>query len=99
MSDSNQSKSLDVLGIKPVGEAIKVATEATVRQAEQFLTLICQPAAKEFGLLLEDQVKAWRQENLVKIANKAEKRLAEAGSKPDLQADPRVIGQACEAGS
>ena len=98
MSNSEPSKSLDVLGIKPVGESLKVITEATVRQAEAFLTLICQPAAKEFGLLLKDQVKALRQANLVRIANKAEKKLNDKSEK-EVYAHPRVITLACESGS
>ena len=98
MSNSEPSKSLDVLGIKPVGEAVKIVTEASVRQAEAFLTLICQPAAKEFGLLLKDQVKALRQANLVRIANKAEKKRNE---KPEetVYAHPKVVMLACESGS
>ena len=52
----NQSQSLDVLGIKPVGEAITTAVKGTVDGAAAFLSRICLPAAEEFGLLLRDRV-------------------------------------------
>ena len=55
-----KSKSLDVLGIKPVSESINLVTKAAVDGASEFLRRICLPAASELGLLLQDKVSWWR---------------------------------------
>lgn len=65
-------KSLDVLGIKPVAEAINTVTQATTAGAGAFLSRICLPAAEEFGLLLRDKVSAWRAKNALAITVQAE---------------------------
>ena len=43
-------KSLDILGIKPIGNAIESVTTGMVAGASAFLSRICLPAAEEFGL-------------------------------------------------
>lgn len=48
---------LDVLGIKPVAEAVNTVTKGTVEGASAFLSRICLPAAEEFGFLLQDKVR------------------------------------------
>jgi hypothetical protein len=63
----NESKSLDVLGVRPVEEAISHATKAAIDGASAFLARICLPAAEEFGLLLQDKVRAWRVRNAVLV--------------------------------
>lgn len=99
MSEPGPSKAHDLLGLKPVGEAIKIITEGGVRQAEIFLTLICQPFAKELGLLFKDEIKAWRTANLITIANKAEQKVKEKTDGSDVRAHPRVVTQIVELGS
>lgn len=96
MSDSN-NKSLDVLGIKPVGDAVATVTKATVDGAAAFLSRICLPAAEEFGLLLQDKVRAWRSKNALKIIDVAQQRLA--GAPPDLHAHPRLVAAVLEHGT
>ncbi len=71
MTDDN--KSLDILGIKPIADSVNTVTKGTVDGASAFLSRICLPAAEEFGLLLRDKVSAWRSNNAIAIAHKAKK--------------------------
>jgi hypothetical protein len=67
----------DILGIKPIAEAVNTLTKASVDGTAAFLGRICLPAAEEFGYLLQDKVRAYRAGNVTKIAAKAEAKLAE----------------------
>ncbi len=96
MSDE-QSKSLDLLGAKPVADSIKIVTQGTVEGAAAFLGRICLPAAEEFGLLLKDKVSAWRTANAVAIAQKAERALKTQAR--GVRAHPRLVYEAIEKGS
>lgn len=91
-------KSLDVLGIKPVGEAINTVVKGTVDGASAFLSRICLPAAEEFGLLLRDKVSQWRTRNLIRLAEKAEKKL-NANKAEDVHGHPRLVSAILEHGS
>jgi hypothetical protein len=53
MAEDN-SKSLDILGIKPIADAVNTVTRDAVEGAAAFLSRICLPAAEEYGLLLPD---------------------------------------------
>ena len=92
-------KSLDVLGIKPIGNAIESVTQGIVSGASAFLSRICLPAAEEFGLLLRDRVSAWRATNAAAIANHAQKLLAPDGDPASLHAHPRIVANVIELGS
>jgi hypothetical protein len=94
---ADQSK--DLLGLKPVGEALHAVTKAAVDGAASFLSRICLPAAEEFGLLLRDRVSAWRAHNLLAIAQKAEARYQEAFQSGRGRAHPRLVGATIEHGS
>lgn len=93
------SKSLDVLGIKPIADSINTVTVAAVNGTSAFLGRICSPAAEEFGLLLRDRVRGWRVKNLASIASKAEEYLKDANTKMDVQAHPRIVSNILEEGS
>ncbi len=95
--DEDKSSGLDLLGLKPIGEAAKGLADAAVKGAGKFLESICLPAAEEFGLLLRDRVSAWRAMNAISIAQKAEENLG--GSVRGLQAHPRLVLGALEDGS
>jgi hypothetical protein len=95
---NNEDKSLDLLGVKPVGEAVNAVTQGAVQGTGAFLSRICLPAAEEFGLLLRDKVREWRATNLEKIAQEAERRVAAAGIR-DATAHPRLVHQILEHGS
>lgn len=94
-----ENQSLDVLGIKPVGEAVSTLVKGTVDAAAAFLGRICLPAAEEFGLLLRDRVGHWRTQNLVKIAEKTERKLADNPNAAQVHAHPRIVHSTLENGS
>ena len=95
---SEGSNSLDLLGIKPIGESAKIITKGGVDGASALLSRICLPAAKEIGLLFADHVKAWRAEHAIKIANKTQA-LLEKQSENSVTAHPRIIYLTFEKGS
>lgn len=89
---------LDLLGVQPVAKSIEKVTDGTVDGAAAFLSRICLPAAEEFGLLLRDQVSAWRARNAVSIARKAEEKVKHWGG-TSATAHPRLAFTAIESGS
>ena len=90
------SKSTDLLGLAPYGEAIKVVAQASVDGLGAVLGRICLPAAEEVGLAFRDRVAGWRKRNATLIALKADQLLAGA---PGLHAHPRSVLQIVEHGS
>jgi hypothetical protein len=96
---SEESKSLDVLGVKPIADSVNTVTKGTVDGASAFLSRICLPAAEEFGLLLKDKVSSWRAQNAVEIANKAQALLEEQVQGLVVSAHPRIIYSTIENGS
>ena len=70
--DDNNSKSLDILGIKPIADSMNIITKETMAGASSFLSRICLPAAEEFGLLLRDKVSNWRLNNQIRMLQKSE---------------------------
>ena len=96
---SNDNKSIDVLGVKPIADSVNKITDGTVNGASAFLSRICLPAAEEFGLLLKDKVSSWRSKNAVEIANKAQALLDDQINKTILHAHPRIVYAAIENGS
>ncbi len=95
-----QSASLDILGIKPISDAINTITIAAVTSAQELFNRICHPAAEEFGLYLKDRVHLYRISNLTKIANKSELMLdARFVSDVKIGAHPRIVHQIIENGS
>lgn len=94
-----ERQSLDILGIKPVGDAINTTVEAGMDGARAFLSRICLPAAEEFGLLLRDRVSHWRANHAARIAEKAEKLLKEKRTAENVCAHPRLVTSIIEQGS
>lgn len=99
LMSEKDSNSLDILGIKPVGEAVNSVVKGTVDGAAAFLSRICLPAAEEFGLLLRDKVSHWRTANLIKISQKAEKKLKATPDSEERHAHPRLVHLTLENGS
>lgn len=93
----NHSHSLDILGIKPIGDSVAHVTKATVDGAASFLAKICHPAAEELGLLFQDKVRAWRANNAIAVVQAAQKRL-QINTTP-LHAHPRLVSSILEHGS
>lgn len=99
MSEKPTDSSLDILGVKPVADAINTVTEASVKSGFGFLRLICRPAAEEYGLLLQDNVKMWRVTNAARLATKAEAKFKKMGYSSSLRANPRLVSKILEEGS
>ena len=96
---TDEDKSIDLLGVKPIARSVEKVTEGAVDGASAFLSRICLPAAEEFGILLRDKVSNWRAKNAIKIIEKSQLLLNEKLSKVVLQAHPRIIYGALESGS
>ena len=94
-----EDRSLDILGVKPVANAIETLTKGSVDGAAAFLSRICLPAAEEFGLLLRDRVGAWRARNAAAIANGAKRLLEVAPVNEALHSHPRIVSGVIELGS
>ena len=88
----------DLFGLAPAARATEKLTDGVVDGVAAFLGRICLPAAEEFGLLLRDQVGAWRQRNAVLIALEAEKQLSDAQA-PPVFAPPRLAFAVLDHGS
>ena len=90
MSDK-ESKSIDVLGMKPVADAVSHVTKAAADGASAFLSRILLPAAEELGLLLQDKVRTWRAKNLTAVVVEAQARYEKYQAGHDTHAHPRLV--------
>jgi hypothetical protein len=94
-----ENQSLDILGIKPISDAINLATKAIVDGSSEFLRRICLPAAEEFGLLLRDRVSHWRAVNAARMVANAESMVKSLPDADQRHAHPRLVAQIIEYGS
>lgn len=85
-----ENKSLDILGVKPVSEAINTVVTKSIEGAESFLKTVCTPALEEFGLMYRDKVRNWRLSNVSKMLEKAQGKLEFIDDKLQIKAHPRV---------
>ena len=99
MSEENKNSSLDILGIKPIGEAANTAVNKTFEGVQGFLKSVCMPALDEIGLLMRDKVRNWRLNNILKILEKAKGKLDFEGGDLQIQAHPRVALSIIDNGS
>ena len=95
MSD-DESKSIDIFGIKPVADAVSHVTKATVDGASAFLSRFCLPAAEELGLLLQDKVRTWRGKNVTATLVEAEAISEKNHIGHDVHAHPRLVASVVE---
>ena len=95
---TNGDRSGDLLGLRPFGDAVKVMSQGVVDGAGAFLSRICLPAAEEFGLLLQDKVRAYRGRNVVNVLASAQAKLPEGGDE-GVHALPRLVGAVLEEAS
>jgi hypothetical protein len=96
MSDN---KALDILGIKPIGDAINTTVTKSFEGIEGFLKLVCAPALEEIGLLFKDKVRHWRLNNILNILHKAQGKLDFTDDKLHIKAHPKVAISILENGS
>ncbi|MBO4602841.1 MAG: DUF4393 domain-containing protein [Salinivirgaceae bacterium] len=80
----------DVLGLKPVAEAGLEVTKATIEGVSSFLEIVCKPGLQEFGYLLQDKVRQWRLNNIIRTLEKAKGRMYFDGQTLQLTANARV---------
>ena len=82
-----------MLGLRPYGEAAKIATEGLVDAATAFLSRLCLPAAEELGLLARDRVSHWRSLHAANIAEKTRRKVEILPNAENLKAHPRLVGE------
>jgi hypothetical protein len=81
---------LDLLGIKPIADAVNTTVVKSFEGIEGFLTLVCVPALEEVGLLLKDKVRSWRLNNVLNLLHKAQNKFEFIDDKLQIKAHPRV---------
>lgn len=86
----SENKGLDIFGIKPVANAIDQTVKKSLESIEGFLQLVCKPAIGEIGLLLQDRVRYWRLNNVIKMLEKAKGKLKFEDGELRLRSHPRV---------
>ncbi|CAN5395377.1 hypothetical protein BH09BAC1_BH09BAC1_28440 [soil metagenome] len=96
MSDT---KAVDLFGIKPFGDAFNTTVSKSLEGVEGFLKIVCAPALEEVGLMLRDQVRQWRLNNILRIITKAQGKLIFENGELQIKAHPRVILSIIENGS
>ena len=84
-------ESLDLLGLKPISDSVKIVVETSAMEASKFLNAICFPAAEEFGYLLRDKVSWWRINNVSNTTIKAKNNFNINYDEFDLTASPRIV--------
>jgi hypothetical protein len=68
----------------PEGDLVKAGAEALTKPAEEFLSKVAGTPGAEVGELLADRVRFRRFRNQLRIVEKAQKMLAEAGIEPGM---------------
>ena len=80
----------DIFGIGPYGEIALKVTQASLDGARAFLSSVCMPGLEELGYLIKDRVRYWRLCNILKMLEKANKRMDFDGHELNLTANARV---------
>lgn len=80
----------DILGIEPVAEVTKCATEKTIDGVSSFLKAVFEPGLQELGYLFKDKVRTWRLNNVLRVIDKAKGKLEFDGENLQIQANARV---------
>ncbi|MBO7144315.1 MAG: DUF4393 domain-containing protein [Salinivirgaceae bacterium] len=80
----------DVLGLKPVAETGLEVTKATIEGVSSFLEIVCKPCLQELGYLIQDKVRQWRLNNIIRTLEKAKGRMCFDGQTLQLTANARV---------
>ncbi len=84
---------------KPIAEAINTAVVKSFEGIEGFLKGVCAPACEEVGLLLKDQLRFWRLNNILNILQKAKGKLEFVDDKLQIKSHPRIALSIIENGS
>ena len=86
----SEDKGLDIFGIKPIANAIDKTVQKSLEGIEGFLQLTCKPAMGEVGLLVQDRVRYWRLNNVIKMLEKAQGKLDFKNDTFQLKSHPRI---------
>lgn len=65
-------------------------TKEAINESKKFLSLVFKPGVEEFGLLIKDQIRRWRLNNIISILKKAQGKLEWSGQYLQLTANARV---------
>lgn len=76
---------------KAIEEGAKITVGKLVDGISSFFSVICMPAAEEFGLYLKDRVAIYRLTNIHKVILKAQKRINKDTSKISSSVSPKLI--------
>jgi hypothetical protein len=95
----NEKKSLDILGIKPIGDAVNTTVSKAFQGLEGFLKSVCAPALDEIGLMFKDHVRHWRLKNILNILEKSKGKLKFEDGELKMHVHPRVALSIIENGS
>jgi len=95
----SENKTGDIFGIAPYGQALNTAVEKSFEVVKGFLKSVCLPASDEVGLMLKDQVRFWRLNNVLKIIEKSKGKLEFKEDEVRIKAHPRVALSIIEYGS
>ena len=90
MIEEIKYSSLDILGIKPIGDTVLMSVTKSLEGIEGFLKIVCVPALEEIGFLLKDKVRYWRLKNIINMLDKAKGKLNFENEQLHIQAHPRV---------
>lgn len=85
-----KNNSLDILGIKSLGDATNTVITKSIDGIESFLKIVCKPAFEEFGLMLGDKVRYWRLNNIINVLEKSQDKLEFRDNKLELKINPRI---------
>lgn len=66
----------DLFGIEPIAEAGLQVTQASIDGVSAFLRAVCLPGLQELGYMIQDKVRYWRLNNVLRMLEKAKGRLS-----------------------
>lgn len=87
---NEKNNSLDILGVKSLGDATNTIITKSIGGIELFLKIVCKPAFEEFGLMLGDKVRHWRVNNIINVLEKSQDKLEFRDNKLELKINPRI---------
>ena len=67
----------DLLGLKALSKPLTIVTKGVVNGASSVLSKLCMPAIKQVGLIAQDEIRAFRESNLKRLAAKSQEKLGD----------------------
>ena len=80
----------DVLGIEPIGQAGLEVTKAAIKGISSFLELVFKPGLEELGYFINDKVRIWRFNNILRTLERAKGKMTFDDNEVKLIANARV---------